>query len=383
MSDEDTDRPVGRNGSIPVGEHVRIYRRGRTWHANYQAGGKQHRTSLGTSSKKAAEKKALRIDAELRTGIWRPATEVWTVDQAVAAYTAFLKAEDRAPKTLTKYAKVFERVVELAAARRVRDLSGVDHAFLDAYKQARAEAGAQLRTRYTEAVIVRQLVNFALVRKKLDGDPLQGYGLKKPRPTKQPCWTREQVLRILAASPPDVRPPFTLLAETGMRFGELAWLTWADVELDKGVLHIRPKDAWRLKTGDERSVPLSAAARAALEALPQRWRWVVTMPPTAAVTSAGRQWTERRLLSALKQVLVKVGLEGKLHTFRHTFVSHALLTRTPVSVVKKWVGHVDPRVIELYTHVHDEASTAAMQRLSEADPKLQVRKESQDGQESV
>ena len=48
------------------------------------------------------------------------------------------------------------------------------------------------------------------------------------------------------------------------------------------------------------------------------------------------------------------------------------MNRTPIPVVKAWVGHVDPRVIELYTHVHDHASQAAMQRLAGTEiPQLQ------------
>src|SRR4051794_25748615 len=80
------------------------------------------------------------------------------------------------------------------------------------------------------------------------------------------------------------------------------------------------------------------------------------MPPSKTHPDHGRQWTERRLLSALKRILKKLKLEGKLHTFRHSFISHALLNNTAVAVVKQWVGHVDPHVIDLYTHVHDAAS---------------------------
>jgi integrase len=90
------------------------------------------------------------------------------------------------------------------------------------------------------------------------------------------------------------------------------------------------------------------------------------MPPSATRSESGRQWTERRLLSALKQVLAGLHLPGKLHTFRHAFISNALLNGTPVAVVKEWVGHVDREVIALYTHVHDNASQAAMQRLAAA-----------------
>ncbi len=56
----------------------------------------------------------------------------------------------------------------------------------------------------------------------------------------------------------------------------------------------------------------------------------------------------------------------KLHTFRHSFISNALIKGVPVAVVKGWVGHVGDAVLKLYTHVHDHASQAAMRAQTEA-----------------
>ena len=113
-------------------------------------------------------------------------------------------------------------------------------------------------------------------------------------------------------------------------------------------------------------MPISPAARAVFRRLPRDSAWVVTVPPSRIYPAEGRQWTERRLLVELKRVLKSVGLVGKLHTFRHSFISNALLKGTPVAVVREWVGHVDPHVIDLYTHVHDAASQAAMKKLADA-----------------
>jgi site-specific recombinase XerD len=368
----------GAGGSERVGEHVRIFRRGEVWYANFQFGGKQHRSSLNTTSKKEARRRALQIDAKLSTGKWGLAAEPATVSKAITAYLDFLGAEERSAKTLSKYAKVFQRVTALAAERDVKDMTGIDLAFVDAYRRKRTDDDAAAKTKYTEAIIIHQLVTFALERKMIAPDPLRGLKLKKPKPTPQPCWTPEQVAAILAAAPEDVRPALTLLAETGMRFGELAWLTWDDVDAGANVLRIRPKDGWKPETGDHRAVPISPATRATLAALPRRWRWVVTMPPSARHPGSGRQWTERRLLGALKKVLAGLALPGKLHTFRHAFISNALVKGTAVAVVKEWVGHVDQRVIDLYTHVHNNASQAAMLRLADANQRQQ-KEEKSDG----
>jgi integrase len=266
----------------------------------------------------------------------------------------------------------------LADERKAKDLSGINLKFIDAYRRLRTDEGAQPKTRYTETVIIRQLVNFALSRDMLTTDPLKGLSVKKPRPTPQPCWTAEEVRRILAASADDIRPALMLLAETGLRFGEMAWLTWEDVDLQAEVLRIRPKDGWRPKTGDQRAVPLSPTLLQLLASIPRKFRWVHTMPASRQNPESGRQWTERRLLAGLKRVLKKLSLPGKIHTFRHSFISAALLNGTPPAIVRKWVGHVDPRIIDLYTHVHDVASQEAMRRLSEA---LLARRQQDEGEE--
>jgi hypothetical protein len=222
--------PTGPGESEPVGEHVRIYLRGQVWYANYQAGRKQHRVSLKTTNKKVAQRTALRIEAELASGQWRPALRTATVEAGVAAYREKLRADDLAPRTMAKYEMLLRRIEALAAERKTRDLSHVDLAFADAYRAMRVKAGAKPKTVYGEAVFLRQLVNFALSRKLVEADPLAGLRLRKPKPTRQPCWTTEEVAAIVAAAPPDLKPVFTVLAETGMRFGELQWLTWADVD---------------------------------------------------------------------------------------------------------------------------------------------------------
>jgi len=376
------DDPAEPDGSEPVGDRVRIFRRGRIWYANFQHGGKQHRVSLKTTSKKEARRRGLQIEADLDAGRWQPSPATSTVAEAITAYRDYLRAEERAPKTFSKYTKVFDRLADLAQQRKITDLSGINLKFIDAYRRLRTDEGAQAKTRYTETVIIRQLVNFALSRDMLANDPLKGLKLKKPKPTPQPCWTFEQMQQILAASPEEIRPALLLLAETGMRFGEMAWLTWDDVDLQANVLRIQPKDGWKPKTGDQRAVPLTETVKRVLELLPRRFRWVVTMPPSGQYPKPGRQWSERRLLAGLKRVLKQLNLPGKLHTFRHSFISNALLKGTPVAVVRDWVGHVDPEIIDLYTHVHNDASQTAMQRLAQANQGLQPKNEGNNGRES-
>jgi integrase len=149
-----------------------------------------------------------------------------------------------------------------------------------------------------------------------------------------------------------------------LRIGELKHLTWDDVDYGNNVLHIRPKDGWKPKTGDQRAVPMSPRVRSLIEKLPRRSKWIMTAPASPKYPNGDHQVSERRLLLALKGILKKLGLRGHLHTFRHAFISAALMSGIPEAVVRAWVGHVDADVIRLYTHIHDADSQAAMRRLT-------------------
>jgi integrase len=84
--------------------------------------------------------------------------------------------------------------------------------------------------------------------------------------------------------------------------------------------------------------------------------------------------TETRLLKALKPVLKKLSLPGKVHTFRHTFISVALTSGIPEATVRMWVGHVDAAIIRRYTHIADQISQQQMlllaQKLESPNPVL-------------
>ena len=71
----------------------------------------------------------------------------------------------------------------------------------------------------------------------------------------------------------------------------------------------------------------------------------------------------------ISRVLKKLKLKGHLHTFRHSFISHALTQGVAEALVRRWVGHVDAEILKRYTHVADGISKAAMARLAAASAK--------------
>jgi integrase len=361
-----------------IGEYTTIFRRGERWYVNFQHDGKQHRKSLRTTSKKQAKSKAIQIEADLAEGRFTQEKRAPSVKAVIDLYRKYLQTEGRSKSTLAKYERAFSDFLALAERMKVKTLLGVDRRFVDAFRNKRVKDGAEPMTVHTDTVILRQVVNFALERDLVSRDPLRGLKLKKPKRRPQPCWTIKELERILAIAAEPHRSIFIVLAETGMRVGELKHLTWTDIDFDNGVIHIREKEGWKPKTGDARVIPMSDRARDVLAKLPHRASWVFTAARSSKYPQGDHPISERRLLEYLKRVLKKLGLPGHVHTFRHHFISAALTKGTPETVVRQWVGHVDREVMKRYTHVADEISKSAMQRLTAEKTKELESKSSED-----
>jgi integrase len=347
-----------------IGDHVTIFQRNTRWYANYQHDEKQYRKSLGTHSKKQARANAIRIEADLASGRLTHESRAPALQRVIDEYRAYLNTERRAKGTLAKYERAFGAFLALAARLKVKNILGINRRFVDAFRGERVANGAEPMTVHTDTVILRQIVNFALARDLINRDPLRGFKLKKPKASSQPCWTIEEVERILAAASEPQRSAFAVLADTGMRVGELKHLTWADVDFSNRVLHVREKPGWKPKTGDVRVIPMTPRVQAILKRLPRHREWVFTANASQRYPRGDHKLSERRLLEYLKRVLKKLSLPGHVHTFRHHFISAALTKGTAEAVVRRWVGHVDQQVMKRYTHVADKESRTAMDRLA-------------------
>ena len=93
---------------------------------------------------------------------------------------------------------------------------------------------------------------------------------------------------------------------------------------------------------------------------------MLTATKTKKHPDESRQISERRALSALKRVLAKIKIDGKLHTFRHAFISRCLTNGIEEAVVRSWVGHVDPSIMRLYTHITSKVSQDRIKHLGQS-----------------
>ncbi len=130
----------------------------------------------------------------------------------------------------------------------------------------------------------------------------------------------EKQLQALDAEP-QLRTMVAVYIYAGLRREEALWLTPDDVDLQRGVIHVRAKtvagEAWWPKTRQNRAVPISRALAAHLNAFVPSAGDVWFFP-----SPRGRRWNcdnfSHRLVGANK----KKGLPWSCLDYRHTFGSH-------------------------------------------------------------
>ncbi len=253
------------------------------------------------------------------------------------------------------------------ASTRRSKLGQIDLALIDTFKFARTheEKIVHPNTIRQDVLNIKSFVNWCLARKYLQQDPLAELKVPQPKSAEQPWWTWDIVQRILSESPEAIRSAFAILTYTGMRSGELCWLTWDDVDFQENNIYIRPKDGWEPKSQDQRVVPIMPELLPYLRSLPQDSRWVIPTPVSSQQPVAGKQLTGNGLYKQVKRLLKKLGLEGHVHTFWHSFISYCVYRGTPEALIRTWVGHVDAKILQRYTHIHSSQSQAAMKSLSQ------------------
>lgn len=137
---------------------------------------------------------------------------------------------------------------------------------------------------------------------------------------------------------------------SGLRVGEMASLSWGDLDLETGTVRTIGK-------GDrERRVPLT---RAAIDAL-TRWRETpgdaVGRETPVFVSRRGSGLSVRQIQRVVGRALGRVAeREGvSPHTLRHSFATHLLDRGADIMAVKELLGHASLSTTQTYTHLSRE-----------------------------
>jgi integrase len=199
----------------------------------------------------------------------------------------------------------------------------------------------------------------------------KGHDRKRRRP-----FTLDQIRAVLAVADEEWRSMILCGLYTGQRIGDIARLTWANVDLERGQIKLTTR-----KTGAVLMIPMAAPLKEHLDTLPTpdaRPELAPLHPRAfAIVTQQGRSGT---LSNQFADLLAAAGLREKkphrvtsgegrdgrresemlsFHSLRHSAVTLLKEAGIPAAVVQKLIGHESAQMSELYTTVGEEALVKA------------------------
>jgi integrase len=130
-------------------------------------------------------------------------------------------------------------------------------------------------------------------------------------------------------------PLSSLAIETAMRQGELLSLTWADVDLQRRIAHL--KDT---KNSEPRDVPLSTRALQLIRALPRPIDGVGPLFPIS----------QDEVIRTFRKACTDAKIENlKFHDLRHEATSR-ICDRLPMHEAMRVTGHKTPAMLMRYYH---------------------------------
>lgn len=213
---------------------------------------------------------------------------------------------------------------------------------VEAWKARRREE-ARAHTVAKELRVFRAVINRAVRAGMLERSPIEIVQAPKINDSKPPLfYTAAQMAALYEASSFERwhAPVWKLLANTGMRRGE-ALHARKDWIMGDTALNIQSSGEERTKSGEWRSIPLSVGAREAIALLAAIVEGPYILP----------RITPPSLSRSAAKCIARAGLQGSLHSLRHTYGSTLVNSGVPIRVVQRYMGHAHVSTTEIYAHL--------------------------------
>lgn len=186
----------------------------------------------------------------------------------------------------------------------------------------------------------------------------------------QPCFSVDEIARIIERSPKPYSTVWRLVAETGIRRGEICGLNVGDVDVNQRIIVVQrsrtkqsklkaPKAGLRNGVVKRRVFSLSPSMAEQLRPFVEGRQAIEPLFLTPGrLTKSGKRIgggvrlePDNFVKRALKPILKDLGLDGAAHAFRHGNATLLDSLHAPWAVRQERLGHVDARTTMGYTHL--------------------------------
>lgn len=274
----------------------------------------------------------------------------WQIDDWLAHLTRV------ADSTRAVYARDIAALVDWLAGRGIDGPSAVDRRTLRRYLADLDQHGYAKRTISRKASVVRRYFDWCRRIGIVDTDPSAALSAPRGTSTLPRVLTAAELDGLVAGNAKAAADPaeiqlrdqavVELLYGSGMRVSELCGLTIKSFAIASDTVAVWGKGA------KERRVPVSDAARAAVDRWQREGRHMLATGPDAVdalfVNRAGRALSPRDVRRIIDRRAVA---PTHPHALRHTFATHLLDGGADLRSVQEMLGHADLATTQIYTRV--------------------------------
>lgn len=298
--------------------------------------------------------------------------------------TTALEASDRKATTKALYASLSKKHLEASAiaSRPLDQMKATDVESLIVSLRKKGLSESTVRQIYT---VLRGALDVAVRDDLLASNPAAKVRRPKVTRTEARFLSADEVKSVLeAAQGSRYFPAVLLMATTGLRRGEVAGLSWRDVDLEKSEILVR-QTLSRVDGELVLSEPKTTRSRRRIPLLPSMATTLkkVQTRQKAERLRAGDQWTDtgmvfttelgtmvdpRNLLRVVQSAATSAGLEGvRAHSLRHSAAVAMLEAGVHIKAVADILGHSSIAITgDIYGHSSDDAARAAIDSLGAA-----------------
>lgn len=296
-----------------------LVKRGRIWWIDLRHRRGRVRRSTCTSDKDAAQ----RQHDELKARLWQSRAQGRTLADALLVWV------DERPRGAS----------ELRALRQIRK-EYKDRTLIEVTPASLLDTwGSKKPATYNRLVnIIRSAMAMAVARGWIEAAP--AYPRRKPPPVVERWLTADEWDAVYAELAPHLKPMALFAVSTGLRWSNVAGLTWDRVDLRRKLAWIPASSA---KGGAALSIPLSTAAIQALQAAGERRTGYVFTDGESPPTSPKTGWN-----AAVRRAEIP---HARWHDLRHTWASWHVMAGTPLPVLQRLGGWATASMVQRYAHL--------------------------------
>lgn len=326
--------------------------------------GRRH-AATGHSAAEARRK------AEHKRGEWQPAqagTLKAFADRWLEEKRASLK-----PRTWLRYEQLIR--VHVIPTLGGKQLAKITEGDLDSLYAGFRASGMNSTTQAHAATVLGTMLEAARRRKLIQENPVRNVPKPRMAHSEMHILSEDEARALLEAAKGDGLEALYLLAlTTGMRLGELLALKWSDVDLARGVVHVRGAVTvgWTGKLQvmapktqrSRRDIPLVPMA---VEALTSRRERVGSGPSDLLFPGRGGYMSGSTVYVAFRRLLEEAGLPRvRFHDLRHTAATLLLARGVSAHVVAGLLGHASvSTTLGVYGHVTRALEAQAATQIQE------------------